>query len=172
MIVTDELLKLGFQTLTVELGEAELKENISEEQLDRIKIALQKWNLELTDNKKSMLIEKVKHIIIELIYYEDVQLQVNFSTYLSGRLNYEYTYLSNLFSEIQGTTIEHFIIAHKIEKVKELLAYDELSLTEIAWKLHYSSVAHLSNQFKKVTGLTPSQFKILEQKLYAKTQKQ
>jgi len=172
MIVTDELLKLGFQTLTVELGEAELKENISEAQLDRIKIALQKWNLELTDNKKSMLIEKVKHIIIELIYYEDVQLQVNFSTYLSRKLNYEYTYLSNLFSEMEGTTIEHFIIAHKIEKVKELLAYDELSLTEIAWKLHYSSVAHLSNQFKKVTGLTPSQFKMLEQKLYAKTKKQ
>src|SRR6476620_10617282 len=114
------------------------------------------------DNKKSMLIEKIKSVVIESIHYSEEQLQINFSKYLSEKLNYDYTYLSNLFSEVQGTTIEHFIIAHKIERVKELLVYDELNLTAIAWKLHYSSVAHLSNQFKKVTGLTPSHFKLLK----------
>ena len=120
--------------------------------------------LELMDDKKSVLIEKIKNVIIESIHYADEQLQINFSNYLSEKLNYDYTYLSNLFSEVEGTTIEHFIIAHKIEKVKELLVYDEINLTEIARKLHYSSVAHLSNQFKKVTGLTPSHFKLLGKK--------
>ncbi len=116
------------------------------------------------DDKKSMLIEKIKNVIIESIHYSDEQLQINFSNYLSEKLNYDYTYLANLFSEVEGTTIEHFIIGHKIERVKELIVYDELSLTEIAWKLHYSSIAHLSNQFKKITGLTPSYFKQLRQK--------
>ncbi len=124
----------------------------------------QKWGLELMDDKKSMLIEKIKNVIIESIHYSDEQLQINFSNYLSEKLNYDYTYLANLFSEVEGTTIEHFIIGHKIERVKELIVYDELSLTEIAWKLHYSSIAHLSNQFKKITGLTPSYFKQLRQK--------
>lgn len=164
MIVKDELSKLGLHYIRVELGEVEIMENITEEQQNKMKIALLKWGLELMDNKKSMLIEKIKSAVIESIHYSEEQLQINFSKYLSEKLNYDYTYLSNLFSEVEGTTIEHFIIAHKIERVKELLVYNELNLTEIAWKLHYSSVAHLSNQFKKVTGLTASHFKQLRQK--------
>ena len=164
MIVKDELSKLGLNYIRVELGEVEIMENITEEQQNKMKIALLKWGLELMDNKKSMLIEKIKSVVIESIHYSEEQLQINFSKYLSEKLNYDYTYLSNLFSEVEGTTIEHFIIAHKIERVKELLVYNELNLTEIAWKLHYSSVAHLSNQFKKVTGLTASHFKQLRQK--------
>ena len=164
MIVKDELSKLGLHYIRVELGEVEIMENITEEQQNKMKIALLKWGLELMDNKKSMLIEKIKSVVIESIHYSEEQLQINFSKYLSEKLNYDYTYLANLFSEVEGTTIEHFIIAHKIERVKELLVYNELNLTEIAWKLHYSSVAHLSNQFKKVTGLTASHFKQLRQK--------
>jgi AraC-like DNA-binding protein len=139
-------------------------ENITPKQHNQMKVALLKWGLELMDDRKSMLIEKIKSVIIELIHYSDEQLKNNFSTYLSEKLNYDYTYLSNLFSEVEGTTIEHFMIVHKIERVKELLVYDEINLTEIAWKLHYSSVAHLSNQFKKITGLTPTHFKQLKQK--------
>src|SRR2546423_5920457 len=162
MIVKNELSGLGLHYTRVELGEAVIMENnITEAQHNKIKIALLKWGLELMDDKKSMLIEKIKNVIIESIHYSDEQLQINFSNYLSEKLNYDYTYLANLFSEVEGTTIEHFIITHKIERVKELLVYNELSLTEIAWKLHYSSVAHLSNQFKKITGLTPSYFKQL-----------
>ncbi len=116
------------------------------------------------DDKKAVLIEKIKNIIIEMVHYKDELLKMNFSDYLSEKLNYDYTYLANLFSEVQGTTIEKFIISHKIERVKELIIYDELNLTEIAWKMHYSSVAHLSNQFKKITGLTPSHFKQLKNK--------
>ena len=116
------------------------------------------------DDKKSVLIEKIKDIVIEMVHYEDELPKVNFSDYLTEKLGYNYTYLANLFSETEGTTIEHFIIIHKIERVKELIIYDELNLTEIAWKLHYSSVAHLSNQFKKVTGLTPSFFRSLKDK--------
>jgi AraC-like DNA-binding protein len=164
MIVKNELSKLGLHYIRVELGEVEIMENITEEQQNKMKIALLKWGLELMDNKKSMLIEKIKSVIVESIHYSEEQLQINFSKYLSEKLNYDYTYLANLFSEVEGTTIEHFIIAHKIERVKELLVYNELNLTEIAWKLHYSSVAHLSNQFKKVTGLTASHFKQLRQK--------
>ncbi len=114
------------------------------------------------DDRKAVLIERIKNAIIEMVHYREDLLKMNFSDYLSEKLNYDYTYLANLFSEIQGTTIEKFIIAHKIEKVKELIIYDELNLTEIAWKMHYSSVAHLSNQFKKITGLTPSHFKQLK----------
>jgi AraC-like DNA-binding protein len=164
MIVKDEISKLTLQPIRVDLGEAEIREDITEEQQKQLKAALIKWGLELMDDKKSMLIEKIKHIIIELIHYSDEELKNNFSDYLSEQLNYDYTYLSNLFSEVEGTTIEHFMIVHKIERVKELLVYDELNLTEIAWKLHYSSVAHLSNQFKKTTGLTPTHFKQLRQK--------
>ena len=164
MIVTDELSKLGLHHKRVELGEAEIMENITNEQHDKMKVALHKWGLELMDDKKSVLIEKIKNVVIESIHYEEEQLKNNFSTYLSEKLNYDYTYLSNLFSEVEGITIEHFVIIHKIERVKELLVYDELTLTEIAWKLHYSSVAHLSNQFKKITGLTPTHFKQLKQK--------
>jgi AraC-like DNA-binding protein len=164
MVVKSELDKLGFHYTTVELGEVEIKETPSAAQLEELDKGLKRSGLELMDSKKSMLIEKIKNVVVELIHYSDEPLKVNFSDYLSKKLNYDYTYLSNLFSEVQGTTIEHFIIAHKIEKVKELLVYDELNLTEIAYKLHYSSVAHLSAQFKKVTGLTPSHFKQLKDK--------
>jgi AraC-like DNA-binding protein len=127
-----------------------------------LSIALKKYGLELMDDKRSILVEKIKTVIIELVHYTDEQIKINLSDYLSEKLNHDYTYLANLFSEVKGTTIEQFYLAHKIEKVKELLVYDELNLTEIAWKLHYSSVAHLSNQFKKMTGLTPSHFKNLK----------
>lgn len=162
MMVKEELLKLGLNYIIVELGEVEIMETITEDQRGKMKIALLKCGLELMDDKKAILIEKIKKVIIEMIHYSDEVPKTNFSDYLSETLNYDYTYLANLFSEVVGTTIEHHIIAHKIEKVKELLIYDELSLTEIAFKLHYSSVAHLSNQFKKVTGLTTSHFKKLK----------
>ncbi len=164
MVVKAELEKLGLHYSVVELGEAEIKESITSEQRNTLNIDLKKSGLELMDDKKSMLIEKIKNIIIELVHYSDEQPKINFSDYISEKLNHDYTYLANLFSEVEGTTIEKFFIAHKIERVKELLVYDELNLTEIAYKLHYSSVAHLSNQFKKVTGLTPSHFKQLRHK--------
>lgn len=164
MVVKSELDKLGLHHLKLELGEVEVKENITAEQHDQLKIALMKSGLVLMDDKKAILIEKIKNIIIEIIQYADDPPKTNFSDYLSTKLNHEYTYLSNLFSEVTGITIEHFIIAHKIERVKELLLYDELNLTEISYQLNYSSVAHLSSQFKKVTGLTPTFFKELKHK--------
>lgn len=164
MVVKSELEKLGLQYTTVELGEVEIKEKISQEQIDQLSIALKMTGLELMDDNKKILVEKIKTTIIELIHYSDEQIKINLSDHLSQKLNHNYTYLSNLFSEIKGTTIEQFYLANKIEKVKELLVYDELNLTEIAWKLHYSSVSHLSNQFKKMTGLTPSHFKNLKHK--------
>jgi YesN/AraC family two-component response regulator len=164
MVVKSELEKLGVHYTTVELGEAEISGNISAKQLKQLSTALKKTGLELMDDNKTILVEKIKTIIIELVHYTDDQIKVNLSDFLSEKLNHNYTYLSNLFSEIKGTTIEKYYLTHKIEKVKELLVYDELNLTEIAWKLHYSSVAHLSNQFKKMTGLTPSHFKSLKQK--------
>ena len=164
MVVKSELEKLGLHNITVGLGEAEIREEISAEQLASLRIALKKTGLELMDDKKNILVEKIKTIIIEMVHYTDDQIKINLSDYLSEKLNYNYTYLANLFSEVKGITIEQFYLAHKIEKVKELLVYDELNLTEIAWKLHYSSVAHLSNQFKKMTGLTPSSFKNLKNK--------
>lgn len=164
MVVKSELKKLGLHYITVDLGEAEIFEDISTEQLNLLDVALRTSGLELMDDKKSMLVEKIKTIIIELVHYNDDQIKINLSDFLSDRLNQDYTYLSNLFSIVKGTTIEKFYLAHKIEKVKELLVYDELNLSEIAYKLHYSSVAHLSNQFKKMTGLTPSHFKDLKHK--------
>jgi AraC-like DNA-binding protein len=164
MVVKSELEKLGLPYNSVELGEAEICGDITSDKQERLNIALKKQGLELMDDRKSMLIEKIKTIIIELIHYSDYSLKINLSVYLTSKLNYDYTYLANLFSEVQGTTIEHFFIYHKIERVKELLVYDELNLKEIAFKLHYSSVSHLSNQFKKVTGLTPSHFKELKHK--------
>ena len=164
MVVKSELEKLGLHYIRVELGEAEIMEDISPEQLKLLDVALRKTGLELMDDKKSVLVEKIKTIIIELVHYSDEQIKINLSDYLSEKLNHNYTYLSNLFSEVKGTTIEQFYLTHKIERVKELLVYDELNLTEIAYKLHYSSVAHLSNQFKKMTGLTPSHFKNLKYK--------
>ena len=164
MVVKAELEKLGLHYTTVELGEVEVMENISEEQHDLFKAGLLKSGLELMDDKKSVLIQRIKNVIVELIHYSEEPLAINFSDHLSQKLNHNYTYLANLFSEVQGTTIEKFIIAHKIERVKELLVYNELNLTEIAYLMHYSSVAHLSAQFKKVTGLTPSHFKQLREK--------
>jgi AraC-like DNA-binding protein len=164
MVVKTELEKLGLHYLTVELGEVEIMETISPEQLELLSAALSKTGLELMDDKKSILVEKIKTIIIEQIHYTDDLIKINLSDYLSEKLNHNYTYLSNLFSEVKGITIEQFYLTHKIEKVKELLVYDELNLTEIAFKLHYSSVAHLSSQFKKMTGLTPSHFKNLKNK--------
>jgi AraC-like DNA-binding protein len=164
MLVKEELKNLGLHYILVEMGVADIMEDITPEQREQIRIALQKSGLELMDDKRAVLIEKIKTVIIEMVHYSDEIPKINFSDYLSEKLNYDYTYLANLFSEVQGTTIEKFIISHKIERVKELIIYDELSLTEIAWKMHYSSVAHLSNQFKKSTGLTPSHFKNLKNK--------
>ncbi len=165
MTVKSELEKLGLHYIVVDLGEAEIMEDISPQQVSRLDSGLRKSGLELMDDKKSILVEKIKTIIIELVHFNyDEQIKVNLSDYLSDKLNHDYTYLANLFSEVKGTTIENFFLSNKIEKVKELLVYDELNLTEIAFKMHYSSVAHLSNQFKKMTGLTPSHFKHLKNK--------
>jgi AraC-like DNA-binding protein len=164
MVVKDELAKLGLHYMTVELGEAEIVEDLSPEQRDQVKSALLKSGLELMSDRRSVLIERIKNLIIDLVHYSEEPLTVNLSEYLSQKLNHDYTYLANLFSEVQGITIEKFFIAHKIERVKELLVYNELTLTEIAYLMHYSSLAHLSTQFKKVTGLTPSHFKQLKNK--------
>jgi len=164
LIVKAEIEKLGIQYIDVKIGEAELVENISQEQKKQLDISLKKSGLHLMDNKKSILVEKIKSAIIELVHYSEEQIKVNLSDYLSDKLNYDYTYLANLFSEVKGINIEKFYLNHKIEKVKELIVYDELNLTEIAYKMHYSSVAHLSNQFKKITGLSPSHFKKLKHK--------
>ena len=164
MVVKAELAKLGLHYVTVDLGEVEILENITPAQTEQFKEALLKSGLELMDDKKSVLIQMIKNVIVELVHYSTEPLATNFSEYLSQKLNHNYTYLANLFSEVQGTTIEQFLITHKIERVKELLVYDELNLTEIAYLLHYSSVSHLSTQFKKVTGLTASHFKQLKDK--------
>lgn len=164
MLVKSELEKLGLTCISVDLGTVEIKDKISEKQLETFNKNLKKSGLELLDDKKNILVEKIKAVIIEMIHYSDEVPKVNDSDYISEKLNYDYTYLSNTFSEVKGITIQQYIIQHKIEKVKELLIYDELTLTEIAYKLHYSSVAHLSNQFKKVTGLTPTYFKDLKDK--------
>ncbi len=163
-MVKEELIKLGFHHFDVGLGVVEIHEKISEEQRSLLGKNLLKSGLELLENKKSILIEKIKNLIIEMVHYEDELPQMNNSDYISEKLGYDYTYLANIFSEVKGMTIQQFIIRHKIERVKELLLYDELSLSEISYKLHYSSAAHLSNQFKKVTGLTPSFFKKLKEK--------
>ncbi|MBN3582157.1 helix-turn-helix transcriptional regulator [Algoriphagus aestuarii] len=164
MMVKEELQKLDIYPMTVDLGMVELQDDLSEEQQKKLKINLKKAGLELLDDKKSIIIEKIKNIIIEMIHYSDELPKVNYSDYISEHLGYDYTYLANIFSEVKGITIQQFIILHKIEKVKELLIYDELNLTEISYKMHYSSVAHLSNQFKKITGLTPTFYKNLKNK--------
>ena len=164
MMVKEELKKLGIKYVAVELGMVEILEDLTQEQREQLKVNLHKSGLELLDNKKSILIEKIKNVITEMIHYSDELPKVNYSEYISEKLGYDYTYLANTFSEVKGITIQQFIINHKIERVKELLLYDELNLTEISYKLNYSSVAHLSNQFKKVTGLSPSFYKQLGQK--------
>ena len=164
MAVKEELKKLGLHFIVVDLGEVEIMESITLDQREKLKLSLLDSGLELMDDKRAVLIEKIKNTIIEMIHHSDEVIKTNFSDYLSQKLNHDYTYLANLFSEVQGSTIEHFIINHKIERIKELIIYDELNITEIAWKMNYSSVAHLSNQFKKVTGLSPSHFKQLKDK--------
>jgi AraC-like DNA-binding protein len=164
MAVKEILKKLGLHFIVVELGEVEVMENLSAEQREDLKSGLLDAGLELMDDKRAVLIENIKNAIIEMVHYSEEPIKVNFSDYLSEKLKHDYTYLANLFSEVQGTTIEHFIINHKIERIKELIIYDELTISEIAWKMNYSSVAHLSNQFKKVTGLSPSHFKKMKVK--------
>lgn len=164
MIVKSVLDDLGLQYNYVQLGEAETKEDLTSNELNEFKTALIKYGFELLEDRKSILVEKIKNVIIEMIHYSDVQPKEKFSIYLSQKLDHDYTYLSNLFSEVKSTTIEHFIISHKIERAKEMLVYDESTLAEIADKLHYRSVSHLSNQFKKITGLPPSYFRRMKQK--------
>lgn len=167
MVVKAELDKLGLHYGAVDLGEVEVKESITALQYDKLKTALFKSGLELMYDKNALLIEKIKSLVVEMIHYADELPDIKNSVYISEKLNHSYASLASHFSEATGTTIEHFIIIHKIERVKELLLYSEYSLTEIAAKLNYSSVAHLSTQFKKITGLTPSFFKKLRSKRQA-----
>jgi AraC-like DNA-binding protein len=164
MVVKDELIKFGLHPKSIELGEVEIEEELNSDKKNQLDTVLQSFGFEMIDDKKSRLIEKIKNSIVGLVHYPDEQLHTKFSEYISSKLHHDYSYLSNLFSEIEGTTIEKYFIAQKIEKVKELLKYDELSLSEIADKLGYSSVAYLSNQFKKQTGLTPTFYKTLGQR--------
>jgi AraC-like DNA-binding protein len=164
LLVKEELRKLGILHSMVDLGVVDLEEEITKEQRSQLKINLLKSGLELIDDKQSILIERIKNVVIEMIHYADELPKVNYSDYISEKLGYDYTYLSNVFSDAKGMTLQQFIIMHRIEKVKELLLYEELNLTEISYKLQYSSVAHLSNQFKKVTGLSPSFYKQMKKK--------
>lgn len=163
-MVKEELSKLGIHYVVLDLGMVEVLEDITVEQRAELKRNLLKSGLELLDDKRSILIERIKNVITEMIHHTDELPKVNYSDYISEKLDYDYTYLANTFSEVKGITIQQFIIINKIERAKELLIYDELSLTEISYKLHYSSVAHLSNQFKKITGLTPTFYKELKDK--------
>ena len=162
MMVKSELDKLGLTYTVVELGEVHIVGTISKEKSDELELALNEIGLELLDNKKTQLVEKIKNVVIEMVHYADELPRTNFSDYLTEKLNMDYTTMSNIFSQTKGITIEHFIVIHKIEKVKELLIYDELSIKEIAFKMNYSGSSHLSNQFKKVTGLTPTFFKSMK----------
>ena len=164
MAVKEILKNLELHFIIVDLGEIEIMENLNSEDLEALKNSLHNNGFELMDDKKAILIEKIKGVIIEMVHHADELPKVTFSNYLAKKLSYDYTYMANLFSEFQGMTIEQFIISHKIERIKELIIYDELNITEIAWKMNYSSVAHLSNQFKKVTGLSPTAFKQLKVK--------
>ena len=164
-ILVKEVLKtLGLHFIFVELGEVEIMENMTDSKWLELKTILLMTGLELMENKKAILIEKIKAVVIEMIHSSTELPNINYSDFISNKLHHDYTYLSNIFSEAKGITIQQFIIVHKIERVKELIIYDELTISEIAWKLNYSSTAHLSNQFKKITGLTPSHFKTLKNK--------
>lgn len=169
MLVKEQLKKITLRNTVVKLGEVQITGELTEAELNEFRTRLLKFGLEVLDDKKSILIEKIKKVIIELIHYDDEPLKINFSAYLSKKLNHEYTYMANLFSEVEGINIEHYLISHKIERVKELLVYDKLSLTEISYKLNYSSVAHLCNQFKKITGNTPANFKKSKAENYPQT---
>jgi AraC-like DNA-binding protein len=163
MVVKGELVKAGLHPTRVDLGEAEITEELTEQKKNALNETLKPYGFELIDDKKARIIEKVKTLIVDLVHYKNNELKTNLSDYLSKQLHHDYTYITNLFTQVEGTTIEQYFIAQKIEKVKELLVYDELSLSEIANRLNYSSVSHLSKQFKKVTGLTPSHFKQLKE---------
>jgi YesN/AraC family two-component response regulator len=164
MVVKSKLEKFGLKILSIQLGEVEIKDNITKTQKDTLAKQLFSLGFVLIDDKKSKTIEKIKNLIIELVHFKNNEISSNLSTYLSDHLLQDYNTLSNLFSEVEGSTIEHYFIAQKIEKAKELLIYNELTLTEIAFQLNYSSVAYLSSQFKKVTGFTPTHFKQLQNK--------
>ncbi len=164
MAVKEELKKLGLHFIVVDLGEVEIMEELAPEQREALKKGLLISGLELMDDKRAILIERISNVITEMIHGSDELPMMNYSNHISEKLQYDYTYLSNLFSEVKGMTIQQFIIVHKVERIKELIIYDEMNITEIAWKLNYSSVAHLSNQFKKITGLSPTHFKQLKQK--------
>ena len=164
MVVKSELVKLGLHPVSVELGEIEITETLSAQKKNELNAALQSFGFSLIDDKKSRMIEKVKNAIIDLTYHAGEQPKTKFSVYISELLHHDYSYISNLFSEVEGVTIEQYFISRKIERVKELLVYDELSLSEIALQLNYSSVGHLSRQFKKLTGFTPSYFRQLKDK--------
>ena len=164
LAVRDELKKLGLHFIMVDLGVVEIMEDINLQKRQLLKEGLIDAGFELMDDKKAILIEKIKNIIVQMVHHTEEPIKVNFSDFLSEKLDHNYTYLANLFSEVQGTTIEHYIISHKIERIKELIIYGEHNVTEIAWKMGYSSVAHLSSQFKKITGLSPSHFKKLKDK--------
>lgn len=164
MMVKEELKKLGLHHVVVDLGKVEILEDITSKQFLDLRKNLAMSGLELLDDKKAILIERIKNVIVEMVHYTDELPKVNYSDFISEKLHHDYTYLSNIFSEVKGITIQQYIIIHKIERVKELLLYDELNLTEIAFILNYSSVAHLSNQFKKITGLSPSFFKQMKHK--------
>lgn len=163
MVVKAEIEKAGFQPVSVELGEIELKGELTKPQLLQLNASLKALGFEMIDNKKSQTIEKIKNLIVTLVHHSNHDIKTNLSSFITSQIHQDYNYLSNLFSEVEGTTIEKYFIAQRIEKVKELIVYDELSLSEIADQLGYSSVAYLSNQFKKVTGFTPSYFKSLKE---------
>jgi len=170
MAVKDELKKLGLHFIFVDMGVVDIMEDITTDQREHLRLALHKTGLELMEDKKSVLIEGIKNAVIEMVFSTNELTRKNFSEYISDRLKYNYTYLSDLFTEVQGTTIEKYVISQKIDRVKELIINDEYSLTEIAWNMQYSSVAHLSNQFKKITGLTPTNFKEIMNKRRKATQ--
>lgn len=163
MVVRSEFEKFGLHPIAVELGEVEIAEHLDDEQKSRLNAQLLAFGFAFIDDKKTRIIEKVKNLIVDLVHHRDSQLRTNLSDYLSKDFSHDYNYISNLFTQVEGTTIEQYFIAQKIEKVKELLVYDECSLSQIADDMNYSSVSHLSKQFKKVTGLTPSHFKQLKE---------
>jgi len=162
--VKDELSNLGIKHGVVDLGVVEIQEDVTPEQITELTKRLKRWGLEVIDDKKSILIERIQNVVVEMIHYTDELPKINFSDHISEKLGYDYTYLSNMFAEVKGITLQHYIIMHRIEKAKELLLYNELNLTEISYRLQYSSVAHLSYQFKKITGLTPTFYKKMKHK--------
>lgn len=164
VVIKDALEELKITSLKIDLGEIETKEDVSSDDKKKLNTIIKKAGLELLENKQGILIEKIREVIIDYVYHTDEKTITNFSVLLSKRLNYNYTYLANFFSEIEATTIAQYVISLKIERIKELIMFEELTLSEIAHKLHYSSAAHLSTQFKKITGLTPSHFKVLKNK--------